>query len=62
MTIKTVPHTDEWQEDVSAQCIQTRPSVTRAYLQRLRAAEMAAWEPDWRRLLAITVRYPMIVR
>jgi hypothetical protein len=53
VTIETVPDEHEWQENVAADCIRngfppilipTRPAGTRAYLRRLRAAEMAAWE------------------
>jgi hypothetical protein len=53
ITIKTTQVADEWPENVPVYCIRnglppitipTRASGPRAYLRRLRAAEMAAWE------------------
>jgi hypothetical protein len=53
LTIETVLREDEWRENVPADVLRNgfpanpipvRSSGTRAYLRRLRAAEMAAWE------------------
>ena len=53
VTIETVPHVDQWRENAPVDCIRNgftpipspaRISGARAYLRRLRAAEMAAWE------------------
>jgi len=53
ITIETAPDADVFPHDVPVRCVRSRSPLTsnlprapacRVYLQRLRAAEMAAWE------------------